>query len=838
MKSKHTALSMALILVISSFAYGQELNWVNKFGLASHDNSYSVTNDSEGNVYIAGEFNGSVDFDPGPGTTVLTSSGIDAYVLKLNADGDLIWARNFGGPQKDVARSVSIDASNNVILAGEFRDTADMDPGAGEHELISAGLIDGFILSLDGDGNFLWAKGFGGTENDNVMDGSVDHAGNVYTTGYFNGTLNADPGASDFTITSNGGSDIFITKHANTGDFLNAGNIGGTGNDRGHALAADSAGNVYTTGYFYSTVDFDPGAGTANITSSGASDAFLLKLDGDFNYEWANKPVSGGGNNRAYDIALYDETTVYLTGAFNNTPDFDPGAGTNLISSNGNADVFIQKLDDTGAALWAKNVGGPNYDQGSGIAVDELGNVYTTGHYSGTADFDPGADTVAIASSGSNDCFVVMLNADAGDYSWAVHLGGGSNELGYSIAVYNSVYVYTTGEFLGLANFDPNGTYNLAPAGGRDIFIHKMYHCFESTASIDTATCMSYVSPSGLYTWTESGTYLDTLVNAGGCDSVITVNLTIHPNSEVEISAASCDEYTSPSGLYTWTETGVYADTLTNILGCDSIITVNLTINNTTLNEINVSACGPYTSPSGLYLWEESGTYNDTLSTIAGCDSILVIDLTVSEPSYASIIDTVCQSYLSPSGLYTWTETGVYNDTITNMAGCDSIITLDLIINTVNIDVTITGITLTATAEEANYQWVDCDNDYAVIEGATDSSYTPASGEGNFAVIVTEGECTDTSSCYAVSNASIADNNLTNAVLYPNPTNGEVTLDLGQSAESLTINIYSLDGQLVDQLQFANSAMVSFELKGNKGIYLVHVTTNELETTHFMMTKQ
>jgi hypothetical protein len=403
---------------------------------------------------------------------------------------------------------------------------------------------------------FLWAKGMRGTSNDGGWSIAVDLEGNVYTTGYFQGTVDFDPGEYTYNLTSAGGLDIFVSKVDSGGNFLWAKRVGGTNADRGNGLAVDSLGNVYTTGSFYHSIDFDPGPGTYLLGSEDAfSDVFVLKLDKFGNFVWAMRMVGaygGGVLDEGWSVAVGSGFNVYVTGGFTfgddigvfqsafvakldsgghilwgkhlggprDNAEFEYGYGV-AVDSDGNVyttgflnsgslqsgpfypiaagesaeiavskssgivgtletntlesfDIFVCKLNGNGDFLWTKIIGGTGHDKGYGIAVDSSGNVYTTGAFAVTVDFDPGVDTFNLTAGGGLDIFVSKLNGSGG-FVWAKRMGGASNDEGHSL-VLDSVYnVYTTGMFQGAADFDPgSGTSILTGAGGLDIFVSTL----------------------------------------------------------------------------------------------------------------------------------------------------------------------------------------------------------------------------------------------------------------------------------------------------------------------------------------------------------------------------
>ncbi len=394
------------------------------------------------------------------------------------------WAAGMRGTGDDQSRSIAVDGSGNVYTTGNFRGTVDFDPGAGTAELTSSGNnFDIFISKLDASGNYVWAKRMGGTFSDVSYGIAVDGSGNVYTTGYFRGTVDFDPGVGTVNLRSRMESDdIFISKLDASGNYVWAKSMqDGTSGDTGFAITVDGSGNVYTTGYFQGTVDFDPGVGTAELTAANLQDIFVSKLNASGDYVWA-KSMGGNLDDSGRAIAVDGSGNVYTTGTFRGTiGDYDPGAGTANLASAGESDIFISKLDASGNYVWAKSLAGTSEEYGYGIAVDGSGNVYTTGYFLSTVDFDPSAGTANLTSAGGRDIFISKLDA-SGNYVWAKSMGGtatadsfAGGDIGYGIAVDGSGNVYTTGQFDIEADFDPGaGTVNLTSVGLVDIFISKL----------------------------------------------------------------------------------------------------------------------------------------------------------------------------------------------------------------------------------------------------------------------------------------------------------------------------------------------------------------------------
>jgi hypothetical protein len=337
---------------------------------------------------------GTVDFDPGSGVDEHTSAGSnDVFLSKLDGSGNFLWALTWGssGVYGDGGHGVSVDGSNNILVAGMFDGTADFDPGPSVDEHASAGNHDIFLSKFDGSGNFVRAQTWGGSEDDWGNGVALDGSGNSFVIGVFSGTADFDPGASLDEHVSIGDQDIFLSKFDSGGDFAWARTWGGTDPDTGTSVAADGSGNVYVTGFFRQTVDFDPGPGVDEHTPavSQFDDVFLSKFDSGGNFIRA---LTWGGSfpDRGQGVAVDGYDNVYVAGTFAMTADFDPGPGEDSHTALGESDAFLSALDIDGNFLWARTWGGTSVDFATGVATDDIGDACATGSFYGTVDFDPG----------------------------------------------------------------------------------------------------------------------------------------------------------------------------------------------------------------------------------------------------------------------------------------------------------------------------------------------------------------------------------------------------------------------------------------------------------------
>lgn len=460
-----------------SLAQSPTFEWVKTaIGSVSNDQGNSISVDNNGNVYVVGHFEGTVDFDPGAGVHELTSNGdLDIFIQKLDASGNLIWVHQIGDINEDAGTASIIDPSGHIYLAGHFEGTVDFDPNTGVQELSSGSDVNIFVCKMDLDGNFVWAVrakadlvndialnssgdiyttgqfyGTGdfdpgnGTYTFNSMSGydafvhKIDSDGNtlwaghigstgwtegrgvavsdndeVYVTGKFGGTADLDPGPGTFTALTNGSTDAFTLKLNSSNGLEWVKQVGGSGNDQGRAIGVDANGDVYTAFMFRTlSVDFDPNAGSAILASNGAYDIAIQKLNSNGDFLWVRQ-MGGTSEDFVESMVVDSDGSVYSTGFFKESGDYDPGVGQHYLISNGSEDLFFHKLDSNGDFVWAESVGGTGgaEDWSKSIFVDDL-NIYLTGFFTGTADYDPGPNSEFVTPSplGYQEVFVLKLN--------------------------------------------------------------------------------------------------------------------------------------------------------------------------------------------------------------------------------------------------------------------------------------------------------------------------------------------------------------------------------------------------------------------------------------------
>lgn len=460
-------------------AQSPSFQWAKNIGSQASENTIKTALDASGNIYSTGRFQGTVDFDPGNGVSNLTSAGnTDIYICKLGPSGNFIWAKCVGGPAADGGLDISIDLVGNVYITGIFYSTADFDPGPGSYTMTSAGDNDAFILKLSNFGNFISAIQFGNAGFD--YGNSIKVKDNkVISIGQFTGIVDLDPSAGVYNLSSSYG--LYISNLDTSLNFVWAKQIDGTA--RGCGIDIDFQNNVLISGDFSDTLDFDPGVGTFTLSNNTITylDAFILKLNSFGNFIWVKK-INSTGYTQASAIAADGLGNVCVSGFFAGTVDIDPGPGTYTMPSSywGNSrNTFVLKLDPFGNFLWGTNIDGSFLlSYAPALTIDPLNNIYVTGDFHSTGDFDPGPNVFTLTASGA-DVFIWKLSS-VGNLVWALNIGSNYSQAGTDIEIDATGNIYTSGWFTWTCDFDPGpGIYNLTATGpniidSADVFVLKL----------------------------------------------------------------------------------------------------------------------------------------------------------------------------------------------------------------------------------------------------------------------------------------------------------------------------------------------------------------------------
>lgn len=818
---------------------GQGLHWVAQVGGdSSSTTAISAVCDSQGNIYSTGAFYRRSDLDPSDSTfRVETASPtdpflVDVYIHKLDSNGRFIWGKNIGGPIHTWALALTLDEKKNLYLAGNFRGKVDFDLGPDTFFLESIGLQpNAFFLKLDSAGNFIWAKsirGLAGYDFPSIEAIEVDDSMNLYLTGDIRGEVDLDPDTSSFKVRSTGvGKDAFILKLDSMGTFVWAKQFEGV-SSTSKSIAIDHFSNIYLTGVFYDSVDFDPDTATTILLSNGKSDIFISKLSPDGKMIWTYS-IGGTTFDDANVIETDGKGNIYIAGYFEGGVDFDPGPLTSTLSSHWGSisdpeDAFVLKLDSSGNYVWAKNWGGRENDEVEDLAIDLYNNVYTFGTFVGNVDFDPDTSNfVLLSNNGYEEPFIHKLDED-GNFQWVESFGKRGVTKTSKITTDPFGSVYTIGEFSGTIDFNPGIGKDILSSQGDNGFISKIGSCSPDTVIEKLTSCDFYEWIDGVTYWENTDTAVFTLENKRGCDSVVFLDLEIIKSTTSVEKKSACYTYTWPQNGMTYTASGRYKDTIPNAVGCDSIINMDLIIHQTSFSYLFITTCDSYNWAQNNQTYTASGVYIDTSVSLAGCDSISFLYLTINQFDSLGATVTACQSYTWPQNGMKYSTSGVYRDSLTNASGCDSVFTLYLTINNIDTAVTKEKAVLTASAIGTNigYQWLDCTNGDTAIAGATDRIYSVVKN-GSYAVEITQDECVDTSSCIRVVNVGLTKNKSTDNFLkvFPNPTNERFTVELPQNLNFESIELYSIDGKFFESIPVSSNPLSIDVSNYPVGIYLI-----------------
>lgn len=538
----------------------------------------------------------------------------------------LQWVKQMGGSTStyNSGTAIAIDEHNNIYSTGYFTNTVDFDPDTGTFNLTSDIKRDLFVQKLDHQGKLVWAKQMKTTGNGNQLPNSItiDPDGNILSTGRFSGTVDFDPDTGSFLLTSIGYDDIYIQKLDADGKLLWAKQIGGSKYDAGNDLVTDSYANVYITGSFGKTVDFDPGPGAYNLTAVGPGsgyyyDVFILKLSSKGVFQWVRQ-MGGGTSDYGNAITIDAAGNILTTGSFSGTGDFDPGIGVSNLTSSGQNDIFIQKLDSSGRHIWAKQISGIGNELSSCITANTNGDIFIGGTFSHSVDFDPGTDTFLLtALTNSNSIFVEKLDS-LGNFIWVRLIEGTKSKSLNSMALDKAGNIYSTGNYLGNVDLDPSDSIlSFSSKGQYDVFVQKLdsngqFEWATSTGSqgYDYSNDIVINSIGDIIT---VGSFQNTVDFDPGINNYSLTALSdydiyvrklgiCYPTFGEEVISA-CDSFTWIDGRTYYHNTDKPTHVISNTRGCDSTVSLNLRIQTLSLDITRINGVLFVDETEANYQW-------------------------------------------------------------------------------------------------------------------------------------------------------------------------------------------------------------------------------------------
>ncbi len=407
---------------LSKFDSYGVLQWTRTWGGSGTDYAHGVAVDSSGNIVVAGGYHHTVDFDPSPGIDSRDSSGeVDVFVSKFDTSGTYQWIQTWGGVDGEWAEDIAIDSSGSIYTTGTFYGPVDFDPGPGIEERTPDDINDAFVSKLDDSGTFQWVVSWNhGSDYDGDMVGygiAVDASDDIYVVGHFMAMVDFDTGPEEELHNCIAGWNSFLCKYDPGGTYQWASTWGGFGLDCAFGVAVDNLGSIYVTGKFWGLADFDPtDSGTDERDSGGDVDMFLSRFDSSGAYFWVATWEGAGviweTGKKLTGISVDGVGDVLVTGKFLGSVDFDPGPGTDYYQSNGDFDVFLSNFDSSGSFQWARTWGGIYEEECHSVACDSSANIYVSGSFHDTVDFDPGPCTSEFISNGQSDLFLSKFLPD------------------------------------------------------------------------------------------------------------------------------------------------------------------------------------------------------------------------------------------------------------------------------------------------------------------------------------------------------------------------------------------------------------------------------------------
>jgi hypothetical protein len=810
MKKFYSFLMIICLTAIESYNSQTIPTFALKMGGTNIDQLVSSAMDEDGNLYLIGNFSGTSNLSPSGASLNYTASNSDLFITRIDKNNNWNWTRVLSSSSTvNSISAIHIVNKNKIVVGGDYGGSLYFRNNpltAGTLMGSSAAGNDAFILEIDSLGQNQHFKTFNSNSRAEVKSITSDAAGHLFIAGDFRNSFYYETFANGGTAyNSSGQHDFFYAKLDLNYDVVQHAEFGSSYEDYANTIKLDDNGDIIITGTFAVTVDFDPGVGVSNLTANGTvdvtnSDMFVLKLTNSGDFVWA-KQISGTTNIESPKSALVDaNNAIYVTGQFANTVDFDPGSGVyNLVPVSGQPNSgsagFLLKLDVNGDFVFAKSFGGYNTHTSNVIRKDAEGNIYVAGNYSNAIFFAQSGSPFNLVSNGGSDVFACKFDEN-GSIIWTHSVGGSNLDLGKSLEIKPDTSLVLMGDFSTTVNFVPLATpfFNFTSLGNTDIFIQYVFQC---------------EAPSGPVSNTDA------------------TNLEICAGEETSLSVITNND---PNLNLVWFSPSF------GVLVSNDTITTSVLFSNTTFYAFYESFCGnsdttffevivnPAPSTSG------NASFDVCLNENVFFDEFIVTN-SLSVLSENNLPNGITSNYVNDT-LYLIgapTESGVFNYVVDIQSVCyDFSVGGTITVNTPNTTVSQQMGSefpyLTVNQAGGTYQWINCNNGNAPINGATNKDFYPSSA-GSYAVIVTYNGCTAQSDCF-VFGASYINENTVRFSISPNPTNDFLTIQFNKASN---FKIYSIEGKLIDSINQIQSNHIVDCSSYPAGVYFIQAGNETLK---------
>ncbi|MBK9737867.1 MAG: T9SS type A sorting domain-containing protein [Saprospiraceae bacterium] len=673
------------------------LQWVKQLGSTKSDISYDVSVDLDDNLFIVGTFQHSLFL----GTSLILSSTnqkLNSFIVKLNTNGELLWARKLESDIAVTAKSVTAGLAEELVISGYFEGNASFASLFPPFNLASNGGNDIFILKMNGNtGQALFLKRIGGSDHEFVSQHTRDNQNNIYVTGDYRQVLDFDPGIGEALVNTKGLTDIFVLKLSATGNFLWVNSYGGTNVDYGHSVTTDAQRNVIITGKYSETVSFGL-LSDQELISKGGTDIFVLKLDQNGNTIWANG-MGSPQNDQGNQVLVNNTGITYLCGLYRGKVDFNTAfERKNESESNGGADMFVLILNQDGTYNEHFARGGIANDQINDIGLKLNGDLISTGGFGAIVDFDPTSGELNILSNGGLDAYLIndficvnpylkvvnvprpeVCKGDRGLIQITEGYLNGASQWSWQKDSCSNI-TFASGSFIDQV-LNKSINYYLKGSGGciinsecRQINI-KVFTDSLIYQNIDL--CQGDTIFVGKSKYTTAGVFVDSLISKAGCDSVIVSEIGLFPKFNNINRYTICNGDTIKVGTSNYTFGGSFVDILSSIHGCDSTIISIIELLPSKIENVEVTICKGESITVGNASYTLGGTYIQSSTGENGCEDLLIVKVKVLETNFSQTI-SLCQGQSYLIGTSNYTASGVYTNILESSAGCDSIVVTNL----------------------------------------------------------------------------------------------------------------------------------------------------------------